>query len=1750
MPTNPGDSFTIIHTTAGVIGTFNGVAEGSSVVTSDGTTFTITYKGNGGDDVVLTESAMPAVLIVTTQPPSPVVAGAGFSLIVKAEVAGQVTSTFNGIVQLALASNPGGSTLGGTVSVMAVNGVATFNALSLNKVGTGYTLQLTSGALGAATTNPFDVIAGAAAQLVVTGQPPTSVVASTAFPLEVTALDSSGNVATTFANDVTVTIGANPGSSTLSGTTTVTAINGVAEFTDLMLDKVGLNYTLQVSSGSLVTGTTNPFNVIPGVATQLQVTTEPPGTVTAGIGFGLTVSALDVSGNVDTSYSGDITMSVAANPGNSTLGGTVTMMAINGVVTYSDLTLNKVGSGYTLEADASGLTAGTSSTITVVPGVATGLTITSQPVSPVSAGSSFGLVATAIDSSGNVATSFTGPVTMSLDANPGSSTLTGGITVSAINGVATFTSLKLNKAAMGYTLDATSGSLSIATTNPFDVVAGAPAQLVVTQSPPNDVQAGVGFGLEISAEDTLGNVSTTFGGTIRLTLAANPGGSTLNGPLTMVAVNGVADFSNLTLNNSGTGYTIKATSGVLSTAQTAPFSVVAGPATILLVTNQPPLTAFAGKGFDVAVVAEDAAGNLATDFTGPVSVDLDNNPTGATLSGPNLTVNAVNGVADLPGLSLNLVGSGYTLELMSGTLMPAVTSPFDVAAGTLTNLQIVTPPPSVVTAGSSFSIAVAAEDNSGNIGASYNGNVTISLATNPGSGTLGGTLTEPAVNGIATFSDLTLNQAGVGYSISAASPGLTPATTNTFEVDAAAATQLVVTTPPPGSVVSGAPFGFVVDAEDASGNTDMTFSGSVTVTIAANPGGATLSGPVTVSAVNGVATFSGLSLDKAGSGYTLEVDSSGVSAGTTGAITVTPGVATQLAVTTQPPATVNPNGVFGLVVSAEDALGNVDPTYTGVVTLNLANNPGGGTLSGTLTAQAVKGVATFSNLSLDVQASGYILQATSGSLNSITTNPINVAQVVPTHLVVTQQPPSAVTAGAGFGLTVTAEDDAGNPASAYNGFVTLSLSNNPGGSTLGGTTTVPIVNGSAVFSGLTLNFIGTAYSLNASSSGLTQAPTTSFNVVAGQASQLVIVSQPPNSVAPNMAFNVVVEAEDSLGNVSTAFNGSVTANLSTNPNGATLGGTLSVNAVNGVATFGNLTINKGGLGYILQFTSGNQTPVTTNSINVGGIAGIGLSNTTVTEFRPTGTLVGVLSSSESGTGHTYTYSLVPGTGSSGNSSFVIVGNQLQTNDAFNAAAQSTYFIRVRSTDEQNQSLDQVFTISITDDPNLTLSNRIFTVMGTSGNDAFSFISDPVRDSLSLNGVKLAVDTASIDAIVFNGNGGVDSANVTGSVAGTNSLTLTPGSSKLTGPGYAISLVGVQTITAHATTPTDTAFLFDTTGSNTFVGSPSYSTFTGTGFADTMLGFATIKANAASGTNDSAYLYDAPGNNQFVGATGFGTLTGSAYSFTTVGFKAVNAFGVSGGNDTAYLYDTSGSNAFVGTTGYSYFTGKGFFNQVVAFQTVNAFAAKGTTDGAYLYDNGGNNAFVGTPTYSYLTNSVYFDQAVGFASVNATATNHSNDAAYLFSSSGSNTFVGAAGYSYLEGTGYFNQVVGFHSVSATAGAGTTDVAYLFGNSGGGNTFIGTTGYGYMYGTGYLNDAVGFKVVSATGAGTSSDVATLFDGPGTNYFAASGSNGTLSTNGLVYGGDGFSQVRIVQSLGDNDQTFLGTYNYHLTISGTWH
>ncbi len=99
------------------------------------------------------------------------------------------------------------------------------------------------------TTSPGGQQQQLATQLAFTVEPTTTTVASSIMPAVQVAIQGAlGNLVAGATDAVTVAIGTNPGGGTLSGTTTVNAVAGVASFTDLTIDQMGTGYTLVATS--------------------------------------------------------------------------------------------------------------------------------------------------------------------------------------------------------------------------------------------------------------------------------------------------------------------------------------------------------------------------------------------------------------------------------------------------------------------------------------------------------------------------------------------------------------------------------------------------------------------------------------------------------------------------------------------------------------------------------------------------------------------------------------------------------------------------------------------------------------------------------------------------------------------------------------------------------------------------------------------------------------------------------------------------------------------------------------------------------------------------------------------------------------------------------------------------------------------------------------------------------------------------------------------------------------------------------------------------------------------------------------------------------------------------------------------------------------------------------------------------------------------------------------------------------------
>ncbi len=258
-----------------------------------------------------TESIAPpqsAVQLAFTVQPSSSTAGVAIGPVLAVAIQdayGDLVTSATNVVTLTIATNPGYGTLSGTASATAVNGVASFSNLRIDKTGVGYTLKAAATGLTGATSIQFTIAAAPATRLVFTVQPSNALGSATIRPpVQVAAQDSFGNRATGFGGSVTVALGANSAAGTLSGTTVVGVVNGVATFSDLSIAQTNDGYTLIASAGALTGAASVPFSIAASTAT-LRITTSTSGSLPDPDGYAACIDPTsDYYGEVSCGYGG------------------------------------------------------------------------------------------------------------------------------------------------------------------------------------------------------------------------------------------------------------------------------------------------------------------------------------------------------------------------------------------------------------------------------------------------------------------------------------------------------------------------------------------------------------------------------------------------------------------------------------------------------------------------------------------------------------------------------------------------------------------------------------------------------------------------------------------------------------------------------------------------------------------------------------------------------------------------------------------------------------------------------------------------------------------------------------------------------------------------------------------------------------------------------------------------------------------------------------------------------------------------------------------------------------------------------------------------------------------------------------------------------------------------------------------------------------------------------------------------------
>ncbi len=859
-----------------------------------------------------------------------------------------------------------------------------------------------------------------------------------------------------------------------------------------------------------------PVNIHYAPMAWLEVTGS--GTMTAGGGNLLTVTARDNEGNVAVNYSGTKTL-VFSGPGTApggqspTIGGVpvgnnIPVNFTNGVsavgaapliayraqpttVDVSDGTINSYGNtAYDLD-------------LVVSPATASRLEVTGTAT--MTAGTTNQLTITAKDTYGNIDTNYSGTKALTF-SGPGTApggqmptvnlvsigvatpvNFSAGVSVAGAAALAAYRaeSATVNVAEGG--ISSTGYGLSL-TVNP-----GTASQLDLT---PDGGPAGSGipFTVTVTAQDDYRNVATGYTETVAFLSSDSGIGVVLPGSHTFIpSESGTYSFINgvtlITAGSQNVSVTDTVNGGLTDTET---WSVSAATAVRLEVTGSAAM--MAGTTNELTITAKDASGNTDTayngvkslTFSGPAIAPGAQIPTVEdTAVGVPVSVNFTNGVSDAGAVTLTayraeittvevtdaIIGStGYGLAL---TVSPAPT----------TRLNL-TPDGGAATSGVAFTVTVTAQDPYLNVTPGYAGTVTFSSSDNATSVVLPVPyLFSAADNGAHEYTNgVTLITAG---SQTLAIGDGTLSDTSTWSVGASAETDHIVISPLAATVIAGDNVTYTIEAFDVFNNSLGDVTSSTSLAIDTEAGGTWSDGVYT-------SQFAGLWTVSAAYGGVLGAASLTVQAGSASTIVITPDSPSVAA-----------GGSVTYTAQAFDQYNNSAGDVTGSTTYSIDPLASGSWANNVYTSQYA-GTWTVT-----------------GAYASITdTDILTVGAGAAVSIVITPGT-AGIASGESISYTVEAVDQFNNTLSDATAITVFSIDSAAGGS-WSRNVYVSQFAGAWTVTGNCEGIVGTA----------------SLNVGAGAIDHYTVTSD-NYSLETSIAFTVTVTARDAYGNVATNDNTTV-----------------------------------------------------------------------------------------------------------------------------------------------------------------------------------------------------------------------------------------------------------------------------------------------------------------------------------------------------------------------------------------------------------------------------------------------------------------------------------------------------------------------------------------------------------------------------------------------------------------------------------
>jgi hypothetical protein len=683
----------------------------------------------------------------------------------------------------------------------------------------------------------------------------------------------------------------------------------------------------------------------------------------------------------------------------------------------------------------------------------------------------------------------------------------------------------------------------------------------------------------------------------------------------------LTDITNATTSGATGTFTITTDAiGETPQANVAAVTFTPGTATQIVFTTQPAASVSGVSLTQPVVTARDTYGNTDTNFT--ETITLTENGAG-NLSGTVATT-SVSGVATFSGIkylaavdgeSFIITATGDTLHVHSNSVASNVIA---------TELIVDTQPDSIISGVSMHQPIIKYVDLNHKVDTAITTGDTITISKGSAAGTIAGTTTVSATEGIAIFSGLiytaVLDQESVTFVFTDNTDG--GGAINAAPVNAATTTANVVATAlaintQPSTIVSGVsmvvPIVRYVDLNNAT-DTDVTVDILAATTNAA--GSITAVSTTTVS--SGVATFTSMEYkafaDQEAVQFIFTDDTgNGVTNITpvTSATTTADVVATKIIVDTEPDSIVSGVSMHQPIIKYVDADNKVDTAITTSDTVTITKGSAAGSIAGTATVSATTGVVTFSGLTYlanaDEEDVTFVFTDNELGAKNFNSSPVNAAtttaNVLATGLTIFTQPTSTISGVSMTPSVVRYVDAQGKIDTHVDTDVLTAIDNAAGEITAVSTTTAQ--NGVATFTGM-------KYKANADQeefqliftddeSGLVNlnaTPAVSASTTADVVATQLVVTTPPAGAVDEVALTTQpsIQAQNANGTLDTGAS-TETITATTDTSNVSLS-SATATMTSGIATFSGLKANVDG-----AFTDGASMNISFD--DDGNLAGLG-----------------------------------------------------------------------------------------------------------------------------------------------------------------------------------------------------------------------------------------------------------------------------------------------------------------------------------------------------------------------------------------------------------------------------------------------------------------------------------------------------------------------------------------------------------------